>query len=108
MSTIVSPYNKEDLLKLRDRVSSTRPLGFSDAIFWSVLSRSLQGVDSPDYDANTLMEELIGRGDSEFIDGKYTIAAKVFQMPLEKMPLLLNHVSTGIQIIAMWRLDIAK
>jgi hypothetical protein len=105
---IVATYSKEDLLKLRDRVSSTRPSGFSDAVVWGSLSLSLQKVDSPDYDASTLIEDTVSKGDSEFIEGKYTLSAKVFQMPLEKMPLLLNHVSTGIQIIAMWRLDIAK
>jgi len=105
---IVAPYSKEDLLKLRDRVSGARPSGFTDAIVWGELSLSLQKIDSPDYDANTLIEDMINKEDSEFIEGKYTLASKVFQMPLEKMPLLLNHVSTGIQIIAMWRLDIAK
>jgi hypothetical protein len=105
---IVFPYNKEELLKLRDRVNSARSLNPPDAVALNKLQLSLQRVDDPDYNAGVLIDDMINGGESEFIDNKYTLVARVFQMPLEKMPLLLNHVTTGIQTIAMWRLDIAK
>ena len=116
---IVAPYSKEELLKLRDRVDSARFLVTAktehkrhivpggDAIL-NRISSSLQRVDDSDYDANVLIEDLVGGGESTFIDGKYVLASTVFQMPLEKMPLLLNHVPIGIQTIAIWRLEIAR
>jgi hypothetical protein len=61
-----------------------------------------------DLSVDKLLLNLTDAGIFDFIDNKSILIAKVFSMPLEEMPLLLNHVRKAITIIATWRLEIAK
>jgi hypothetical protein len=102
----MTTYTEEEIKLLRELVDRPERMAQVDITETESLRNALFFSELKEYE--DFEENLAKTGLSAWLDKKYQPIVKILWMPLDEMPLLINHDRRTVRILAMWRLNIAK